>query len=56
MKNSWSMGEYTALEIQANQDIKKFVVPKFQRGVVWSDRQNEDFVDLINLNNYKKYD
>ena len=47
MGNSWKMEEYTAQEIHENQENHKFVVPKYQRGIVWKDSQKKDLIDSI---------
>lgn len=47
MNNLWKMEEFSALEIQENMKSNKFVVPKYQRGVVWSSQQKTDLVDTI---------
>lgn len=47
MKNSWSMEEYKAIDIHNNQENNKFVVPRYQRGVVWKDSQKAELIDSI---------
>ncbi|MCX4340690.1 MAG: DUF262 domain-containing protein [Lachnospiraceae bacterium] len=47
MNNEWKMEEFSVLEIDRNLSSKKFVVPRYQRGVVWNDRQRADLVDTI---------
>lgn len=47
MNNEWSMEEFSAIEIERNIASKKFVVPRYQRGVVWKDQQRMDLVDTI---------
>ena len=47
MNNEWKMEEFSVLEIDKNLSSKKFVVPRYQRGVVWNDRQRADLVDTI---------
>lgn len=47
MKNEWRMEEFTATSIEENISNKVFVVPRYQRGVVWKDQQRADLVDTI---------
>ena len=47
MKNEWKMEEFSAVSIQQNIENKTFVVPRYQRGVVWKDQQRSDLVDTI---------
>lgn len=47
MNNEWIMEEFSALAIDKNIASKKFLIPRYQRGVVWNDRQRADLVDTI---------
>ncbi|MBE6015873.1 MAG: DUF262 domain-containing protein [Lachnospiraceae bacterium] len=47
MKNEWKTEEFSAISIQENIANKVFVVPRYQRGVVWKDQQRADLVDTI---------
>ena len=47
MKNEWRMEEFSATSIEENITNKVFVVPRYQRGVVWKDQQRADLVDTI---------
>lgn len=47
MKNEWKMEEFSAVSIEENISNKTFVVPRYQRGVVWKDQQRADLVDTI---------
>ena len=41
------MEEFSATSIEQNITNKVFVVPRYQRGVVWKDQQRADLVDTI---------
>jgi len=45
--NTWKPGSYLAKEIEENIDNKKFVVPLYQRGLVWKESQEAKFIDTI---------
>lgn len=47
MNNEWKMEEFSATSIEENIMNKVFVVPRYQRGVVWKDKQRADLVDTI---------
>ncbi len=45
--NTWEQASYTAIEINNNIISKFFVVPPYQRGYVWSEKQKEQFIDTL---------
>ena len=45
--NTWEQASFTAIEINNNIMNKSFVVPPYQRGYVWSEKQKEQFVDTL---------
>lgn len=45
--NTWEQASFTAIEINDNIVNKSFVVPPYQRGYVWSEKQKEQFVDTL---------
>lgn len=47
MINDWSTEEFSALQIKEKMDNKTFDVPKYQRGIVWTNKQRMDLVDTI---------
>lgn len=47
MKNEWKLEQFSALDIDNNIKEEVFVVPRYQRGVVWKDQQRADLVDTI---------
>ncbi len=47
VKNEWKMEEFSATAIEENISNRTFVVPRYQRGVVWKDQQRADLVDTI---------
>ena len=47
MNNEWKMEEFSATSIEENIMNKVFVVPRYQRDVVWKDKQRADLVDTI---------
>lgn len=47
MKNEWTVEEFKATMIEENIRKKIFVVPRYQRGLVWRDEQRFDLVDTI---------
>lgn len=47
MKNEWTVEEYKATTIEENITKKVFVVPRYQRGLVWKEQQRFDLVDTI---------
>lgn len=50
MKNTWTVEEFTPEQIDKNlNENKSFVVPRYQRGIVWKDSQRAELVDTIKL-------
>lgn len=47
MRNDWETAEFSAAAIAENMKSKVFDVPKYQRGIVWSDEQRLGLVDTI---------
>lgn len=47
MKNEWVVEEFKATTIEENINKDIFVVPRYQRGLVWTDQQRADLVDTI---------
>lgn len=47
MNTEWKLEEFSALDIDRNMKQDIFVVPRYQRGVVWKDQQRADLVDTI---------
>lgn len=47
MNNEWTMEEFSVSTIEKNMKANIFVTPKYQRGIVWSDKQRDDLVDTI---------
>lgn len=47
MNNTWKMEEFSTIKIQENMADKTFVVPRYQRGLVWSDKQRAELIDTI---------
>ena len=47
MKNTWDMQKFSANKIKENLDKGLFVVPRYQRGIVWNDKQRADLMDTI---------
>lgn len=47
MSNSWKPDTFTITKVDENIKSGKFIVPRFQRGVVWTDDQKQDLVDTI---------
>lgn len=45
--NTWEQASFTAIEINNNIMNKTFVVPPYQRGYVWGDKQKEQFIDTL---------
>lgn len=45
--NTWEQAAFTAIEINDNIVNKSFVVPPYQRGNVWSEKQKAQFVDTL---------
>lgn len=45
--NTWEQSSFTAIEINNRINDSTFEIPKWQRGVVWSDKQREQFVDTL---------
>lgn len=45
--NSWEQSSFTAIEINNNIAQKKFLVPQYQRGLVWKKKQRDQFVDTL---------
>lgn len=44
---TWSMKDIAEALSSTAEDGKKLVVPKFQRNLVWSDKQKKDFIDSV---------
>ena len=47
MSNSWKPDKFTITKVDENIKNGKFIVPRFQRGVVWSESQRQDLIDTI---------
>ena len=47
MRNEWKSDEFSAATIAENMKSKVFDVPKYQRGIVWTDEQRLGLVDTI---------
>ncbi|MCR5673001.1 MAG: DUF262 domain-containing protein [Lachnospiraceae bacterium] len=47
MSNEWKMEQFSATEIEENIKNKVFLIPKYQRGVVWNDKKRAGLVDTI---------
>ena len=47
MRNDWKTAEFSASAIADNMANRTFDVPKYQRGLVWSDDQRMGLVDTI---------
>ena len=47
MANTWKPDSLTITEIDDNIKSGKFIVPRFQRGIIWSESQKQDLVDTI---------
>lgn len=47
MNNEWNLEEFNATEIEYNMKEDIFVVPRYQRGIVWRDKQRSDLIDTI---------
>lgn len=45
--NSWEQASFASVEIHNNIGNKSFLVPSYQRGCVWSERQKDQFVDTL---------
>lgn len=45
--NTWEQDSFTAIEINDKINNKSFVVPPYQRGYVWTEKQKEQFVDTL---------
>jgi hypothetical protein len=43
--NKWNIQQYSANEIQENIISRKFVIPPFQRNLVWKSQQKAAFID-----------
>lgn len=46
-RNNWKPETFKPREIQKNLENKTFIVPRYQRGIVWKDQQKSDLVDTI---------
>lgn len=47
MTNEWDVEKFSAVQIDENMRSRKFLVPRYQRGIVWTDKQRADLVDTI---------
>lgn len=47
MTCTWKLEQFKATTVKENMDAEKFVVPIYQRGVVWSEAQKLDLFDSI---------
>lgn len=45
--NSWEQASFASVEIHNNIGNISFLVPPYQRGCVWSERQKDQFVDTL---------
>ncbi len=45
--NTWKPDSFTAKELENKISQGKIIVPKFQRGLVWSEKQKETLIDSI---------
>lgn len=45
--NDWKSDDFSPEQIKRNFDDRIFTVPKYQRGIVWSEKQKADLVDTI---------
>ena len=45
--NTWEQASFSAIEIHNSITNGAFVVPPYQRGVVWSKSQKDQFVDTL---------
>ena len=44
MNNTWDFAKFKASTIFSNIDGGSFVVPTYQRGVVWTEKQKQSFL------------
>ena len=47
MANTWKPETFKPSQIKKNMDDRVFTVPKYQRGIVWTDKQREYLIDTI---------
>ena len=47
MANTWKPETFKPAQIKKNMDDRVFTVPKYQRGIVWTDSQRADLIDTI---------
>lgn len=47
MSNTWKPDTFKPQDIKTNLDNRTFIVPRFQRGIVWNNQQRLDLVDTI---------
>lgn len=47
MSNSWKVNTFKPSEIKRRMEDHTFTVPRYQRGIVWSEAQERDLVDTI---------
>ncbi len=45
--NTWESASFTAVQIKDRIDNGTFVVPPYQRGYVWNNKQTDQFVDTL---------
>lgn len=45
--NDWKPDDFSPEQIKVNFENRIFTVPKYQRGIVWSEKQKADLVDTI---------
>ena len=47
MNNTWKLETFSAEKINENIEKKIFTIPRYQRGIVWTQRQKDTLVDTI---------
>ncbi|MBQ6262301.1 MAG: DUF262 domain-containing protein [Clostridia bacterium] len=47
MANTWKLESFKPAQIKQNMDTGVFKVPRYQRGIVWSETQKADLIDTI---------
>ena len=47
MNNTWKLETFSAEKINENIEKKIFTIPRYQRGVVWSQSQKDTLIDTI---------
>ena len=45
MNNTWKLETFSAEKINENIEKKIFTIPRYQRGVVWSQSQKDTLID-----------